>query len=81
MNITAIGIDIAKNIFQIHGVDNKGKCVLQKKVTRVKLLSYVAQLPKCKKSLGERLVTKFLSTTTFLLIHLAPALIKSDLIE
>src|SRR4051812_46068015 len=48
MNITAIGIDIAKNIFQIHGVDNQGKCVLQKKVARGKLLSYFAQLPKCK---------------------------------
>lgn len=28
MNITAIGIDIAKDIFQLYGIDNKGKCIL-----------------------------------------------------
>jgi len=49
MNITAMGIDIAKDIFQLHGVDEKGKCTFQKKLTRVKLLNYIAQLPKCLK--------------------------------
>lgn len=53
MNITALGIDIAKNIFQLHGIDNKGKCVLQKKVIRSKLLNYLAQTPKCKIGMGK----------------------------
>ena len=30
MKITTIGIDLAKNIFQVHGVDERGKAVLKK---------------------------------------------------
>ena len=30
MNISTVGIDIAKNVFQLHGVDNTGKAVLKK---------------------------------------------------
>lgn len=48
MNIIALGIDIAKNVFQLHGVDANGKIVLQKKVSREKLIQFVAQLPVCK---------------------------------
>ena len=29
MNISVLGIDIAKNVFQLHGVDNSGKAVLE----------------------------------------------------
>ncbi len=32
MEVTTIGIDIAKRIFQIHGVDKNGKTVLKKKI-------------------------------------------------
>ena len=45
MNITALGIDIAKNVFQLHGLDDKGKVVLRKKMSRDKLLKFMAQLP------------------------------------
>ena len=45
MNIIALGIDIAKNVFQLHGVDVDGKVVLQKKLSRDKLLQFIAQLP------------------------------------
>jgi len=48
MNIIALGIDIAKNVFQLHGVDANGKIVLQKKLNRDKLLKFIAQLPACK---------------------------------
>ena len=37
MNVTTLGIDLAKNVFQLHGVDRHGKTVLTKRVTRVKL--------------------------------------------
>ena len=47
MNITTIGIDIAKRIFQLHGVDKNGKIVLKKKLMRDQLLNYMANLPKC----------------------------------
>ncbi len=45
--IQTIGIDLAKNIFSIHGVDAYGKCVLQKTVKRNKLLDLLANLPPC----------------------------------
>lgn len=45
MNITLIGLDIAKEVFQLCGVDEKGKVLLKKRLRRHQLLSYVAQLP------------------------------------
>lgn len=47
MEVTTIGIDIAKRIFQIHGVDKNGKTVLKKKLMRDQVLSFMANLPKC----------------------------------
>jgi transposase len=32
MKVTAIGIDLAKNVFQVHGVDEHGKVVLRKQL-------------------------------------------------
>lgn len=46
-NIKTIGIDLAKNIFQIHGADNKGKGLLNKRLPRAKLAEFIAQLPPC----------------------------------
>src|SRR5262249_35734847 len=46
-NIKALGIDIAKNVFELHGVDANGKTVLKKRLTRDKLLEVIAQLPTC----------------------------------
>jgi transposase len=34
MNITTVGIDLAKNVFQVHGVDTRGKAVLRKQLRR-----------------------------------------------
>ena len=48
MSIITVGIDLAKNVFAVHGVDDNGKAALVKpKVTRDKLLERVAQLPPC----------------------------------
>ncbi len=48
MNIVTLGIDLAKNIFALHGVDNNGAAVLVKpRVARDQLLSIVANLPSC----------------------------------
>ena len=38
MNVTTIGLDIAKNVFQVHGVDEHGKVVVRKKLSRGKVL-------------------------------------------
>ena len=48
MSIITIGIDLAKNVFAVHGIDDSGKAVLVKpKVARDKLLELVANLPPC----------------------------------
>ena len=48
MSILTVGIDLAKNVFAVHGVDDNGKPVLVKpKVARDKLAELIAQLPPC----------------------------------
>jgi transposase len=47
MDINTIGIDLAKRVMQIHGVDKNSKTVLKKKVQRDDLLTLMANLPKC----------------------------------
>lgn len=47
MEITAIGFDIAKNVFQVHGADANGKVVARKKLKRAQVLAYFAALPPC----------------------------------
>jgi transposase len=44
MTITTIGIDLAKNVFQIHGVDGSGKTVLKKQLRRNQVLTYFIKL-------------------------------------
>lgn len=46
-NITLLGIDIAKINFQLHAVDVKGNIVLRKKLTRDKLIEFIANLLSC----------------------------------
>ena len=47
MEVTTIGIDIAKRIFQLHGVNKNGKTVLKKKLIREQVLIFMSNLPKC----------------------------------
>lgn len=47
MNIKTLGIDLAKNVFQMHGVDAQGKVVLRKRLSRSDLASFVLNLPPC----------------------------------
>ena len=47
MKITTVGIDLAKTVFQVHGVDQKGSPALQRRLKRHHVLSYFAQLPPC----------------------------------
>jgi hypothetical protein len=42
MQVTTLGIDVSKNIFQLHGVDSQGKVVLTKRVSRAKILTIIA---------------------------------------
>lgn len=46
-DIKVLGIDLAKNVFQLHGTTGKGKCVLRKRLSREKLITFVANLDPC----------------------------------
>jgi hypothetical protein len=45
--VSTIGLDIAKSVFQIHGVDFDGAVVMRKRIIRAKLLEFFAALPAC----------------------------------
>ena len=45
--IKTIGLDLAKHVFQVHGVDAAGECVLRKRLRRGQVISFFAQLPRC----------------------------------
>lgn len=47
MKITTIGIDLAKNVFQVHGVDERGATVLRKRLKRAQLALFFSNLPAC----------------------------------
>ena len=46
--ITTIGMDLAKNVIQVHGVDDRGKAVLKKRLKRNQVASFFANLPACR---------------------------------
>ena len=47
MNVTTIGFDLAKNEFQVHGVDERGKVVVRKSLRRAQVLPFFAKLSAC----------------------------------
>jgi transposase len=47
LEISTIGLDIAKNVFHAHGADAKGLQVFSRRITRGKVLSFFADQPKC----------------------------------
>lgn len=54
VEITTLGIDLAKNIYQLHGVDRHGKSVLKKTISRAKLLETLAVLHDSRWKLSSR---------------------------
>jgi transposase len=47
MQVTTLGIDLAKNVFRLHGCDANGRGVLRKQLGRRQLLAFMANLPPC----------------------------------
>ena len=47
MEITTIGLDITKRVFQAHGADATGKAVLHRKLQRPEVLTFFAAMPPC----------------------------------
>ncbi len=46
-DITTIGLDIAKNVFQLHGVDAQGQVVLRKALRRANMIAFFTKQPPC----------------------------------
>ena len=47
MNVTTIGIDIAKSVFQVHGVDAAGQVTVTKKLRRADVIKFFQSIPAC----------------------------------
>ena len=47
MTASVVGLDTAKNVFQVHGVDERGRVVLRKRLRRGQLTDFFANLPIC----------------------------------
>jgi transposase len=45
--ITTIGLDIAKSVFQVHGVDAQGNVIFRRQLKRRYVLSFFQKLPPC----------------------------------
>jgi transposase len=47
MKITTVGLDLAKNVFQVHGVDERGRATLRKQLRREQVAAFFARLEPC----------------------------------
>jgi transposase len=47
MQITTIGLDLAKHVFQVHAVDAVGDVIIRKALRRAQVLPFFAKLPPC----------------------------------
>jgi transposase len=47
MNVSTIGLDVAKSVFQVHGEGENGKVVIQKRLRRSQVVAFFSQLPRC----------------------------------
>lgn len=45
--VSTIGLDIAKSVFQVHGVDDAGAVMIRKRISRGKVVEYFSELPPC----------------------------------
>jgi len=45
--ITTIGLDVAKHVFQVHGIDAQGTTVLRKRLRRGQVLAFFSRIPRC----------------------------------
>ena len=45
MQVTTIGFDLAKNVFQVHGIAKSGAAVVRKRLRRAQVLAFFTNLP------------------------------------
>jgi transposase len=47
MQVTTVGLDLAKRVFQVHGIDERGKVAVRKQLRRREVMGFFATLPPC----------------------------------
>jgi transposase len=47
MQVSTIGVDLAKNVFQVHGVDSAGKVVIGRRLRRKQVIDFFGKIPAC----------------------------------
>ena len=47
MQVTTVGLDLAKHVFQVHGIDQDGQVLIRRQVRRSELISFFRRLPPC----------------------------------
>jgi transposase len=47
MQVSTIGVDLAKNVFQVHGVDNAGKVVISRQLRRKQVIDFFSKIAPC----------------------------------
>jgi transposase len=52
MHVNTIGVDLAKNVFQVHGVDSAGKVVITRQLRRKQVMDFFSKLPACPVGIG-----------------------------
>jgi transposase len=45
--VTTIGLDIAKSVFQVHGIDAAGEVIVRRRLSRARMVPFFAKLPRC----------------------------------
>ncbi len=45
--VVTVGLDIAKSVFQVHGVDGAGEVAVRRQLRRAQVLAFFAKLPAC----------------------------------
>jgi len=46
-DVAVVGVDLAKSVFQVHGIDAQGQVVVRRRLSRLKLLAFFERLPRC----------------------------------
>ena len=47
MQVSTIGVDLAKNVFQMHGVDSVGNVVISRQLRRKQVIDFFSKMPPC----------------------------------
>ena len=61
--VTTIGLDIAKSVFQVHGIDTEGNILIRRQLKRRSVLAFFEKLPPCLIGVGLRHVASLVAPT------------------